>query len=345
MYMKNIIQSLKVIVLGLVLAVGLSYAFAWTAPTASPPGGNVSAPVNVGDNTQYKLGNLVLNDAGGFVNGLIVRAGNVGIGTVSPTEKLEVAGNVSILPSLGLEQIDNGTFENTSYWDFNKNWSFDAVNREADHAIGENNNLQQKSPTTPIIADRTYQVVFTVKNRTTGTVRPKIGGTFGLPVSSNIPSTQQITTTTNGTLAFDPSTDFNGSIDDVSLKILSDGNLDVAGNIKASGTVCDGTGACIGGGGVILSGVVNISITYDRVGFKDVNIASLGFTDTNYKVLLTSHPSFGGFNPVGPDGVQRGPLYVPFLDTKTPSSFKIMVYDIQSLPYTANIPVEYAVIK
>ncbi|MCR4342706.1 MAG: hypothetical protein NUV40_02230, partial [Patescibacteria group bacterium] len=55
---ENIIQSIKVITLGLMVAVGLSYAFAWTAPTSAPPGGNVSAPINVSNTSQTKTGFL-----------------------------------------------------------------------------------------------------------------------------------------------------------------------------------------------------------------------------------------------------------------------------------------------
>ena len=72
--MKNIIQSLKVVALGLMLAIGLSYAFAWTAPTGNPPSGNVSAPVNVSGNLQTKAGdlwsdNFLGSQGGGYFGG------------------------------------------------------------------------------------------------------------------------------------------------------------------------------------------------------------------------------------------------------------------------------------
>ena len=56
--MKNIFQSVKIIVLAVVLSLGLSYALAWTAPTATPPTGNVSAPINTSDTEQTKNGPL-----------------------------------------------------------------------------------------------------------------------------------------------------------------------------------------------------------------------------------------------------------------------------------------------
>jgi len=83
--MKNIIQSFKIVTLGLILAFGISYAFAWTAPTQAPPGGNVSAPVNVGVAPQIKSGALQVN---GFLNsgdsmfdGNIVASGIFGSGS------------------------------------------------------------------------------------------------------------------------------------------------------------------------------------------------------------------------------------------------------------------------
>lgn len=94
-YFMNFLTSLRTLILALVLSIGVSYAYAaWTAPTQTPPLGNIATPVNIGDNAQIKEGNLMLNNTGAFVNGLIVRYGNVGIGVVNPTEKLDVAGKV-----------------------------------------------------------------------------------------------------------------------------------------------------------------------------------------------------------------------------------------------------------
>jgi len=72
-------------------------AFAWTGPTASPPGDNVPAPLNVDSVDQIKSGGL---SVGAFISrfGTILArdSGNVGIGTPAPGQRLTVAGNVWI---------------------------------------------------------------------------------------------------------------------------------------------------------------------------------------------------------------------------------------------------------
>jgi len=55
----------------------ISIVFAWQEPTATPPGNNVSAPINVGNVTQTKSGGLNI-------------LGRVGIGTNSPSAKLNI---------------------------------------------------------------------------------------------------------------------------------------------------------------------------------------------------------------------------------------------------------------
>ncbi len=58
---KEFTQTLKILLAAVVLSLGVSYAYAWTAPTDAPPAGNTPAPVNEGFNIQSKLGKLILN--------------------------------------------------------------------------------------------------------------------------------------------------------------------------------------------------------------------------------------------------------------------------------------------
>ena len=97
-FKQDFIQSVKIIILALFIAVGTSYIFAWTAPTGTPPAGDVSAPINVGYSPQIKDGNLWIKglvSAGvSATNGLIVENGNVGIGNTAPVQKLDVTGQI-----------------------------------------------------------------------------------------------------------------------------------------------------------------------------------------------------------------------------------------------------------
>ena len=107
----NFPTSLRTILLALILSIGISYAYAaWSPPTSSPTLGNTDAPVNVGTAGQTKSGALTIGQlltaygtlrVGSYttetppVDGMIVK-GNVGIGAVSPTAKLDVAGPIKI---------------------------------------------------------------------------------------------------------------------------------------------------------------------------------------------------------------------------------------------------------
>jgi len=72
------------------------YTFGWTGPTALPPGGNVDPPVNVGISPQMKQGPLVVH--GIFdthsTTRLATQGGSVGIGTATPSQKLDVSGQI-----------------------------------------------------------------------------------------------------------------------------------------------------------------------------------------------------------------------------------------------------------
>lgn len=75
---KNHREFLKGLIVGvLFLGLGTVVQAAWTEPTANPTSGNIPAPINVSDSTQYKGGNLVVNNNGIGEYGLIVPNGGV----------------------------------------------------------------------------------------------------------------------------------------------------------------------------------------------------------------------------------------------------------------------------
>lgn len=107
--MKNITQSFKVIALALLLSFGLSYVYAWTAPTVTPPGGNVEAPVNTSATSQYKSGAL---GVGGIIHGYsnAYFDGNVGVGTAAPTADLHVYTHAAGRAMLRLEATSENAY-------------------------------------------------------------------------------------------------------------------------------------------------------------------------------------------------------------------------------------------
>ncbi|MDE1919781.1 MAG: hypothetical protein KGH56_03800 [Patescibacteria group bacterium] len=89
---RRLLSQAALIIGALFFSAGLQ-AFAFTAPSTAPPNADAYAPLSTSPTAQSKQGGLLLN-TGGATNGLIVQSGNVGIGTASPSQQLDVAGYV-----------------------------------------------------------------------------------------------------------------------------------------------------------------------------------------------------------------------------------------------------------
>ncbi len=84
------------IVLSTLTMVALSSAtYAWVEPDQMPPNGNIAAPLNTGSLAQSKIGGLIIS-IGNAAYGLIVKNGNSGFGTETPTERVDVNGNIKL---------------------------------------------------------------------------------------------------------------------------------------------------------------------------------------------------------------------------------------------------------
>jgi len=132
---KTIFAVLTAVIITLGLSISLRSLLAgvWIAPTDTPPGNNVDAPLNVGGTFQTKGGPLSIYSSTGIPltltntnnnnNSFLVEDdtspdntpfvidanGNVGIGTAYPTEKLVVSGNVKV-NRLGIGGLDANNY-------------------------------------------------------------------------------------------------------------------------------------------------------------------------------------------------------------------------------------------
>jgi hypothetical protein len=114
---KIILENVRLMFLATIFSLGLGIAFAWTDPASAPPTGNTPTPVNLGSVHQIKTGGFWAGSLG-VTNGLVVESGNVGIGTISPAYKLDVAGAVSadslLLKGSSGIKFPDGTIQTTA---------------------------------------------------------------------------------------------------------------------------------------------------------------------------------------------------------------------------------------
>jgi hypothetical protein len=107
----------------------------------------------------------------------------------------------------------NGTFTgNANGWTLNTGWAYNSNNIL--HTAG--NTLTAEQTLMPVTQKCPYRITFTVAGRTAGSVTASLGGTSGTARSTNADFEETIVCgTTDYTLAFTPTTDFDGTIDDV----------------------------------------------------------------------------------------------------------------------------------
>lgn len=116
--------------------------------------------------------------------------------------------------------VYNEAFVASSQWTWGTGWVYDGTNHEADHSTNGTGLLQQDIG---VEIDKTYELIYTVKNRTTGSVTPTCGGVVLTTRSANGTYTQQFVAVSTGNLQFLCTSTARLSIDDVSVQEISTG--------------------------------------------------------------------------------------------------------------------------
>jgi len=93
---KTFLNTFKIVVVGVLLAGGITYASTWVAPTSAPTGGNPDAPINIGPTGQIKLGGLTLGAGTGVSQAFTVLNGKSGFGFATIPSNLLADVNGSI---------------------------------------------------------------------------------------------------------------------------------------------------------------------------------------------------------------------------------------------------------
>ena len=202
-----------------------------------------------------RIAALEAKETGGRFNNITV-AGNVGIGT-TPTAKLDIlpassndvvfrTKSLQSTAHLGSELVSNGNFSTVpdTSWTWGIGWTHDTTNFEADHTTGNTEALTQSINITNGV---TYQVEITIKNRTAGYVTLDINGIYIYNYGSyarldnNATYKRSLVANITGvaTLRITPTSDFNGSVDNITVKPIIGASqpnfslLDDAGSVVA----------------------------------------------------------------------------------------------------------------
>lgn len=123
----------------------------------------------------------------------------------------------TVMASWGSELITDGGFSSASNWTTDAGWSVAAG--LASHTAGTSDDVEQS---VVITSGQFYFVTYTIANRTAGSVTVKVGGTSGTAQTDNDTHTETIEAgSSNSLIEFTASSDFDGDIDNVSIRQTS----------------------------------------------------------------------------------------------------------------------------
>ena len=132
---------------------------------------------------------------------------------------------VSNVSSLGSEKVVNGTFTGSaSSWTVGSGYSY-----SSNTVIHGSNGTAVLSQNINAVAGQFYIVTYTLSAFTVGTVTMKVGGVSGTARTTAGTYTEYIVGSSTGVLQFTPSNTARFTIDNVSVKQMSSGSIQVAG--------------------------------------------------------------------------------------------------------------------
>jgi len=125
-----------------------------------------------------------------------------------------------VASQIGTEKVNNGDFTLTTYWTYGQasgGWSYDGTNDEADCDGSQTAGVDLEQDISAVAAE-IYLLQYTISNWVAGEVTPQIGGVDGTARGASGTYENYITATGTGNLKFQADSDFNGTIDDVTVK-------------------------------------------------------------------------------------------------------------------------------
>ena len=192
---------------------------------------------------------VVIGDDGIVQSTIDSHGRNVGMTTVSATGLVTIAGTLGqyslagptdaqATATLGTELITNPSFaSDLSGWTAGSGWSWAAGG--ALHAAGNTATLAQDESVTN---GSTYQLDIVISGRTAGSIAIALGAVSVIESSTETAFTSTLSRTVvagaTGTvsLAITPTTDFNGTVDSVSLKLVTLGSFPAAMRFTEGGS-------------------------------------------------------------------------------------------------------------
>ncbi len=149
---------------------------------------------------------------------------------------------LNVFSTLGSEKVANGGFTgNANNWTVGSGYAYSS--NTVVHSSNGTATLQQN---VSALNGEYYLLTFEVSSLTVGTVTPSLGGVTGTAVSANCisprPCTEYILATSTANLAFTPSNTARFTIDNVSVKKYSGGNIR-AGNVYTNDLTISQTGS------------------------------------------------------------------------------------------------------